>query len=496
VNNVSNTGIINVERITQPMYRFDYTYWGCPVTFASNFTLGSLSPLTLSDKYYSWIPSVANGFGNWFYESAATIMNPIKGYIVRAPQTFSYTPTTFVPYTANFVGTPNNGNISCPIYHGTLGAATNNDKYNLLGNPYPSAVDAQAFLTDPANAAVIDGTIYFWTHNSEPSTSYVDPFYGDFVINYTDSDYASWNSLGAVGSRGSAALSGGVTPNGYIGTGQGFFTKSTGTAPSGNPVVFKNSMRVTGNNQQFFRLTSGSNDSTALQNTTIEKHRIWLNLISNSGTFNQILVGYIDGATNGWDRTYDGVRFGNDSGTSFYSVLHDQDLVIQGRPTPFSDYDIVRLGFKATIHENFSLRLDHFDGLFENHEIYLEDKELHIIHNLKESPYNFTSSVGKYDDRFVLRYTNVDGGARSSADLDPKVTAFISEKNLVIEANQNITSIDIYDISGKLLNTVSLDEKSRHFNSNFYFAEGVYLVKIKLEGGFIAAKKLIQNKKE
>jgi hypothetical protein len=496
VNNVTNTGIINVERITQPMYRFDYTYWGCPVTLGSNFTLGTLSPLTLADKYFSWIPTVANGFGNWFSESAATIMNPIKGYIVRAPQTYSYTPTTFVPYTANFIGTPNNGNISCPIYHGTLGAATNNDKYNLLGNPYPSAIDAQAFLTDAANAAVIDGTIYFWTHNSAPSTSYIDPFYGDFVINYTNSDYASWNSLGSVGSRGSAALSGGATPNGYIGTGQGFFTKSTGTVPSGNPVVFKNSMRVTGNNQQFFRLNAGSNDGVRLENTAIEKHRIWLNLISNSGTFNQILVGYIDGATNGWDRAYDGVRFGNDSGTSFYSVLHDQNLVIQGRPTPFSDYDIVPLGFKATMHETFSLRLDHFDGLFDNQEIYVEDKELHIIHNLKESPYNFTSGIGKYNNRFVLRFTDIELATKLSLNSEPKVTALIADKNLTIEATQNITSVDIYDISGKLLSTFSLDEKSRYFSANFYFAEGVYLVKIKLENGFIAAKKLIQNKKQ
>ncbi len=495
VNNVSNVGVINVQRITQPMHRFDYTYWGCPVTFASNFTLGNLSPLTLSDKYFSWIPTVANGFGNWQSEAAATIMNPIKGYIVRAPQTFSYTPTVFVPYTANFIGTPNNGDISCPIYHGTLGAGTNNDKYNLLGNPYPSTVDAQAFLTDPVNIPIIDGTIYFWTHNSAPTTTYVDPFYGDFVINYTESDYASWNSLGAVGSRGSAAISGGVVPNGYIGTGQGFFTKSTGTAPSGNPVVFKNSMRVTGNNSQFFRLNPFGNNDERTAATAAEKHRLWLNLISTSGTFNQILIGYVDGATNGWDRSYDGVRFGDGTGTSFYSVLHHKDLVIQGRPTPFSAYDVVPLGYKSTLQEQFSLRIDHFDGLFQNQEVYVEDKELHVIHNLKESPYNFRSGIGTFNRRFVLRFTDINSGSRVATDnLESNVTAFVSEKNLVIEASHNIVAIDIYDISGKLISNVILNEKNHNYTTNFYYAEGVYLVKIKLENGLIATKKLIQNK--
>jgi hypothetical protein len=482
VNNVANVGTVNIERITQPMYRFDYTYWGCPVTFSSNFTLGNLSPLTLSDKYFSWIPSVANGFGNWLSESTSTIMNPIKGYIVRAPQTFSFTPTVFVPYTANFIGTPNNGNIFCPIYHGTLGVGNNNDKYNLLSNPYPSALDAQAFLTDPNNIPIIDGTIYFWTHNSEPSTSYVDPFYGDFVINYTDSDYASWNSLGAVGSRGTAALSGGTVPNGLIGTGQGFFTKSTGTAASGNPVVFKNYMR-SGNNTQFFR-TSNSNAN--------EKHRVWLNLLSQSGSFNQILVGYINDATTGWDRNYDGVRFTANNSIAFYSVIPDKDLVIQGRPTPFSNEDRVPLGFKSTIQENFSLRLDHYDGLFDSQNIYIEDTFLNVIHNLKQSPYIFTSDIGTFNERLILRYTD-NALSTSEFDANLNVTALIYQKNLWIEASQYIQNVAVFDISGKLINTYRPKNKSMKISENFIFAEGVYLVKIKLENGLIVTKKLIHK---
>jgi hypothetical protein len=34
----------------------------------------------------------------------------------------------------------------------------------LMGNPYPSALDADKFLD--ANASLIEGTIYFWTHNT------------------------------------------------------------------------------------------------------------------------------------------------------------------------------------------------------------------------------------------------------------------------------------------------------------------------------------------
>jgi hypothetical protein len=147
------------------------------------------------------------------------------------------------------------------------------------------------------------------------------------------------------------------------------------------------------------------------------------------------------------------------------------------------------------MQEGFSLRIDHFDGLFQNQEIYVEDKELHVLHNLKESPYNFRSGIGTFNRRFVLRYIDSNSVARFSADNDESnVTAFVNEENLTIDASHNISAIDIYDISGKSISNVILTQKNRNYTSNFYYAEGVYFVKIKLENGFVATKKLIQNK--
>jgi hypothetical protein len=493
INNVANSGSVEIERITQPMYRYDYTYWGSPVTLASNFTLGMLSPNTQPDKFYSWIPTTgANQFGTWQQESVATVMNPIKGYIVRAPQTFSTSVGVKVPYTANFIGTPNNGDISCPIYRGTL-VGNNNDKYNLLGNPYPSAVDAQAFLTDLNNAAVIDGTIYFWTHNSAPSTAYVDPFYGDYVINYNASDYASWNSLGAVGSRGSAALSGGMIPNGYIAAGQGFFTRSSGTAPSGDPVVFKNSMR-SNINHQFYRnasLLSASNQNRQI--SSVEKHRIWLNLISNSGVFNQILIGYVAGATTGWDRTYDGVRLTDGVSSTFYSVIPEQNLVIQGRPLPFDANDEVPLGFKTTAQENFSLRLDQLDGLFETQDIFIEDKLLGIIHNLKQSPYSFSSAVGTFNDRLVLRYSNSALGINHPKN-QFNLYAHIQNNLLLVESQEEISEIQVFDLTGKLILSQKLNQSQSKYQLPFIYSEGVYLLKAQMNDGSIRTQKVIAKK--
>ena len=493
INNIPNVGNVNIERITQPMCRFDYTYWGTPVAAASNFTLGMLSPLTLSDKYFSWIPTVANSFGNWFYESAATIMNPIKGYIVRAPQTFSTSISTKVPYTANFIGTPNNGDISCPIYFGGLPLANNNDKYNLLGNPYASAVDAELFLSDPANIPIIDGAIYFWTHNSPPSATNVDPFYGDFIINYAANDYASWNRLGGTGTT-AAAGSGGAVPNGFIASGQGFFTKSTGTATSGDPVVFKNSMRVNFNNNQFFRNAIVDSNNSRANANEIEKHRLWLNLVNNGGSFNQILVGYVEGATNSYDRDFDGVRFTDNNTVTFYSTLPDKNLVIQGRALPFSDQDQVPLGYKSTVNDTFSIRIDHFDGLFENQNVYVEDRLLNIIHDLKLSPYVFTSAIGVFDDRFILRFTTNSLLSHPEFEVSSTLFSSINDEKLFVVSSELMTQIDIYDISGKQVNRFELDQPENKFATHISLAEGIYVLKVKLKNGMVISRKLINKK--
>lgn len=485
INNVNNIGTINMERITPPIYRFDYTYWGSPVTLASNYTLGALSPNTQPDKYYSWIPTVGGNFGNWNQESVATIMDPRKGYIIRGPNTYSSSPAIKAPYTANFIGTPNNGDISCPILYGTLGALTNNDKYNLLGNPYPSAVSASAFLNLANNANVIDGTIYFWTHNSPPSTTYVDPFYGDFVINYTATDYATWNKLGGVGT---AATTGGSAPNGFIAAGQAFFTRSLATIPGGQ-AIFKNNMRVTGNNAQFFRNATNSepNPTALVDDTDFEVHRIWLNIINNAGAFNQILIGYAEGATNDWDRGFDGIRLDVNS-LNLYSILPNENLVIQGRALPFNINDEVALGFKTVVADTYSIRIDHYDGLFENQKIYVEDKLLNIIHDIKQSPYEFTAEAGVFNDRFVLRYTTP---SLANESFNPNaVIAQINNEKLIVKSSSNIENIDVFDVTGKLIKAFHTTQSNNQITLDFIFAKSVYFVKIKFDDGSIVTKKL------
>ncbi len=476
VNSVSNSGIMNMERITPPVYRFDYTYWNSPVTQASNFSLGMLSPNTQYDKYYSWNPSVAGGMGIWAQESATTVMTPTKGYIVRAPNTYSFTPDVTMPYMANFIGTPNNGTFNMPVSYGSMGPTTDYDKWNLLGNPYPSAVNAASFINHPANVPILDGTLYFWTHNSPISVSFADPFYGDYVLNYTDADYAAWNSTG-----GTAATSGGAPPGAYIGAGQSFFVRSLAVPGS---AVFNNAMRVSDNNAQFFR-----NASTQLPTPDIaepERHRIWLNLRNDQGAFSQILVGYVAGATMDFDRGFDGVLF-SESAVKFYSHIPGKPLVIQGRPLPFDVNDQVPLGVVSQNAGSYSIRIDHHDPYFDDVNVYLEDRLLNTFHDLKAAPYEFATLAGTFEDRFVLRY---DLQALSvMGQQDNATMLFVHDGRIFGQASQSIAEVRVFDTAGKLVRKYL--PGNAMFSDSFNVARGVYPARVYLADGSSSIFKLM-----
>jgi hypothetical protein len=125
----------------------------------------------------------------------------------------------------------------------------------------------------------------------------------------------------------------------------------------------------------------------------LEKHRIWLNLTNNADAFSQILIGYIEGATKGLDRGFDGESLaGND--LTFYSIIPEEKLTIQGRNLPFDENDQIALGYNAVVEGSFSIRIDHTDGLLDNQKIYLIDQLTQKIHDLRAKPYQFDSAEG------------------------------------------------------------------------------------------------------
>ena len=427
-------------------------------------------------------------------------MSPTKGYIVKAPDTFSSNPSTKVTYTATFVGTPNNGTILAPVSKGTnanIGGlvADEDDEWNLIGNPYPSGIDAKKFLDLPENLSVLDGTLYVWTQIPQPMTTTRDPFYGDYVLNYTANDYASFNKTGATGTA-SSATNGTTTPTGIIATGQSFFVKAASTMLDGSTAnaTFNNSIRVANNCEL---ATDGNRISFKKRNNpkspiAEEKHRIWLNLTNNSGAFSQTLIGYITNATQGLDRGFDGESFGGNNVT-FYSIIPEAKLTIQGRALPFDANDTVILGYNAAKKGNYSIRIDHIDGLFDTQNIYLEDKELNVLHDLKQKPYVFNTKVGDFNTRFVLRYgektLGVDQNSLTNNDIN---ISYINNSNkLIITNNSSATVLEkvtLYNLLGQSITTFKIENQVQQIIPIHNLSSGIYIAKLKTSEGEISKK--------
>lgn len=460
VNNTVNNGVITYKRNTTAVRKFDYTYWSSPV---NNQILANLSPLTLSDKYF-WFNTTTYTWNN-VATPGITVMDLGKGFIIRAPQNFD--PVIPAVYNGTFSGIPNNGDYPVNIVYTD---ATHD--LNCIGNPYPSALSADAFILGNPGTFGAGTTLYFWTHNT-PITNNA----------YTFSDYATYNFSGGVGTGIPASGTNSATPVGNIAAGQGFMVKgkTTGTA------TFKNTMRLGANNNEFYR--ANQFEATALTDT--EKNRLWLDLTNEAGAFKQLLVGYIQNATDGFDSGYDGEALEAGNSVSFYSILDTTKLTIQGKALPFNSNDAVALGYRTTIEGNYQIALSQTDGVFADQSVFLEDQLLHTMHDLKVSRYEFTTPSGTNDSRFVLRF-NQANLAVSNTKLNPDTVLVYNDGNeiLVHSSNTNLKHIEIFDISGRLLFKKDV-ANTRAASCSRLSAPTVVMVKVTLENGMVLTKKIV-----
>ena len=446
-----NTGNITFKRTSSPMFKFDYTYWSSPVYPQNLLAVSPGSPANLFLSY--------NNAWQYIASPSTTTMTPAKGYAIRAPLTFNVGPIPpATAYQATFTpGVPNNGDISIPI----LGGAA---QMNFLGNPYPSALSGSQFIT--ANPGV-NGSLYFWTHNTPINTSY----------QYTQNDYAIFNLTGGTIAAPNSGAGNNTPPTGNIASGQGFFVKGL----TGGNANFTNAMRVSGNNSQFFRTTTDQE---------LEKNRYWLDITNSQGAFKQALVGYIETATLEIDRLFDADMVDVGNVISLYTKVDNNKLSIQGRPLPFDVADTVPLSYKSTIATTYTINIPQYDGLFTSQHVYLEDTVLNVIHDLTVTPYTFATEIGTFDDRFVLRYTEQ---ALGNPTFDENsVVVFKNNQGLFINSgNEIMKSVTIYDIRGRVLATKMQVGTTETVFTTLPTTQEVLLVKIEGVNGGVVTKKVV-----
>ncbi|WP_053002449.1 lamin tail domain-containing protein [Kordia jejudonensis] len=466
---LNGTGIINVEKTTTSFEQYDYTYWSSPV--ASTTFATALSGWRL-DRIYNYIAANYADLNNdeidddnniWNSVTVSNAMTPGVGYAAMGPTTGSFPRTESI----TFSGAVNNGVITSPISL-SADATDSDDDWNFVGNPYPSAISADDFVAFNTN---ISGTLYFWTHVDDVSIA--NP--GPNTFNYSTDDYAMYNTVGGIGT---GSTSGSSAPTGFIASGQGFFLE----AITAGTVTFNNSMRSNAySNDDFFRPTNAENDPI------IEKDRVWLQLTNADGVFSELLIGFFDDATLQKDRLYDGVRLKGINYVSFYSKDDTGEYGIQGRPT-FTDTDIVPLGYDTQVLGDFTIGLGDIDGVLNTTDIYLNDLDLNIVHNLKLSDYTFTSADGIFPNRFELQFVNNNLLSVDEVVNEDAIVVYVNDTN-ELEIKQRTTtqinSVTVYSMLGEKI--ISVTDMSQKIALNQQ-ASGVYIVVVDTEKGKITKK--------
>jgi hypothetical protein len=483
VNTVSNTGNITYKRNTGATKKFDYAYLSTPVNGtaidATNFpnwrldyafayaTANFIDAKTIINGVE--ISTTPDGFddddNDWVAASSMAVAN---GYIIRVPDVGKAAPGE----TISFSGVPNNGDISVAI--ALSGDADRNTDWNLIGNPYPSAVDAEKFIfensallgTNANTSGAIDGTIYFWNHGGGISVS--NP--GPDTLNYTSDSYTILNLTGNA--------SGGTS---YIPAGQAFFVEAIST---GN-VVFKNNMRVgiSGSNSTFYKQKPNYK--------TTAKNRFWLNLKNEVGVNDQQLFGYFPNTTLGHDSAYDGPYSDSGKEVSFYSFIDDKTYAIQNR-SAFVDTDFVRLGYYSAIAGKLSVSITATEGIFDTQGIILEDKETNTLYDLQSGAYTFETKEGTFDNRFVLRYTNKTLDTKDFESQSTKVLVSVKNKQIKIQSlTEPIDKIVIYDMLGRVIYQKSNVDTPEYAIQNLPSNNQTLIVKTSLRKGETFTNKIV-----
>ncbi|MEJ5265861.1 MAG: LamG-like jellyroll fold domain-containing protein [Bacteroidales bacterium] len=191
--NIYNNKSMAVERyITPGTLAADNYVW--------HFISSPVAPFTVEKTFVGdYVYRFAENINNWQSLKTGDFIDPGKGYMVKTTKTGGKTLV--------FGGTFNTGSFSFSLTN-TGGTADNG--YNLVGNPYPSAIDWNAASG--------------WTKTNLSTTIW--------IWNPTANNYATWN--GFVGVNGGSR---------YIPAMQGFFVKVNEGSTSGT-LGMTNSVRV------------------------------------------------------------------------------------------------------------------------------------------------------------------------------------------------------------------------------------------------------------
>ena len=361
----------------------------------------------------------SNGLNGWSYILTENLVNGY-GYAVNGSNAEdAYGVRTFV-------GMANNGDIDVSLNGQTYGGPY--DGWNLLGNPYPSALGMKNFIDNNSDV----GAVTFYDQSAGM--------------------YVTYNTLNADGL--------------HIPSGQGFFIEFS-TANSGT-TSFTNAMRSE---------TAG----TIERNAIIENLK--LRISDNTGESYETFLAFISDATDGFDKQYDAKLIPAANELTIFTMLYADHYSIQGF-APIKDSKHIPLGMESLAGKT-SISIADLSNFDLNTSITLIDHQEVLEHDLRKGDYTFLAEEGMNNSRFTIRLERHNTSTEEI--VSPEMDVVYSDKQITISTTEEIAihGLVLYDITGKLIahyQQIQSNANKAYINIDQQ-ANAIYLLEIHTDKG-------------
>lgn len=546
---------------------FGYNYWcspvGVPAAAAGNnaFGIGQLkrptgvtsfggqsittgldgssssSSLIISNRWiYKFIN--ANQYSNWVFVGSANTINAGEGFTMKGVSGSDATTVLGVQNNPgnnqryDFRGKPNDGTINIAV--GNVDGP-NYENRTLTGNPYPSAINLNAFLVENSGKTVnyttgaisaggpvnvITGAAYFWEHVKPATSHYLDQYvggYGTYTPNGanigTPGTYvsATWNTYNPDGTPNTTGGSTGATyKRMFSPIGQGFQIQGVAV---GNAQM-KNIYRVfrkegVANDSQFEKNTNagasnlGSDDKwDEIQNVAGTDYKqisrkpvpqIKLHTVLNNQYTREVALAFNPIATDGVDNTFDGQSPDSSLPTDVYFPLEGKQYVIS---TVAFDIDKkIPFAFKSAGQATFRVTVGDLVNFEMAENIFLHDKLTDIYYDIKNNFFEITLPAGNNKDRFEITFK--DAAALSVNDAAVNSLEVYQNNGGHVLTIKNplqteLKSCEVYDVTGKqVFAKKELGNNDSYEFSTSSLSEGVYIVRLNTKDNQQVGKKVI-----
>ncbi|MDY0078051.1 MAG: S8 family serine peptidase [Bacteroidales bacterium] len=336
--------------------------------------------------------------------STTTPLPVDQGYLIYYPGAS----TTF-----EFTGKANNGSFSTDVAYPPFG-----DNYNLVPNPYPSAIDWNA--ASGWTKTNMDNAIYIYNTSS---SSNGNPVWASFVDN--------------VGANGGSR---------YIPAGQAFFVRSNAAAPV---LDMTNEVRVH-DAQPFFKDAEEE----------VETLRLFAHA---NGYTDESVVCFVEESTTGFDGQYDALKFKNwNEAPNIYSLaLGKTELSINSIPYSTEAYQM-ELGFEWNQDGEATIELQGMESFGDWVSILFEDRLTGIRFDLRDqNTYSFQHEAEADPSRFVLHFMGVTAVDELQSDKSD-YHIWSADKQLHISNPATLPALlEVFDLQGRLLYSSSLSADAK-----------------------------------